>query len=242
MVMMMSLSHTQARKEANERGARIATSVMLADEEEMTDIMERGLSADYERIKERTERLALRLTNGRRATVKTPWGTDVTMSIEGRAGEADTGIFRQPGSFGNLPAGEAYIAPVEGSANGTIAIDMVMTGVGWFESEKTLILKVKEGYVVDVEGERAPVLSSILATYGKAARNIAELGVGTNDRARANKPIECEKTMGTVHMALGDNSTFGGVVECPVHLDGIMSKPTLTIDDEVIIEDGEYLL
>jgi len=104
---------------------------------------------------------------------------------------------------------------------------------------KNLRLRVKDGYVVDVEGEKAPALLSILGRCGKAARNIAELGMGTNDRTRANKPIECEKAMGTVHMAAGDNSTFGGVVECPVHLDGIMSGPTLTIDEEVIIEGGD---
>jgi len=44
--------------------------------------------------------------------------------------------------------------------------------------------------------------------------------------------------MGTVHMALGDNKSMGGNVSVPSHLDGILLKPTLWIDDKVIMEDG----
>ena len=48
--------------------------------------------------------------------------------------------------------------------------------------------------------------------------------------------------MGTVHVAIGDNSTIGGKVKAPVHLDGIMKNPTLVIDGKTVIKDGKHLI
>jgi leucyl aminopeptidase (aminopeptidase T) len=83
------------------------------------------------------------------------------------------------------------------------------------------------------------MLEDAIADLGKPARNIAELGVGTNDRAIiTGKVLEDEKVLGTVHLALGNNVGFGGTCDVPVHLDGIILRPTLVIDDEVIIKEG----
>ncbi|MCI0409322.1 MAG: hypothetical protein L0191_12320, partial [Acidobacteria bacterium] len=105
-----SLTHTQARKEATEAGVRGATLPGITP-----DTMARCLSADYEGIAKRGERLAEILTRGKLARVTTPAGTDITLSIEGRQAVADTGLLTERGAFGNLPAGEAFLAPVEGT-------------------------------------------------------------------------------------------------------------------------------
>jgi leucyl aminopeptidase (aminopeptidase T) len=55
-------------------------------------------------------------------------------------------------------------------------------------------------------------------------------------------PLEDEKVLGTVHVAVGDNSTFGGSVKAGVHLDGIIMKPTLKLDDVELIKNGELNL
>jgi leucyl aminopeptidase (aminopeptidase T) len=73
--------------------------------------------------------------------------------------------------------------------------------------------------------------------------NIAELGIGMNDKAKViGSPLEDEKVLGTVHVALGDNSTFGGTVQAGVHLDGIIMNPTLKLDNLELIKNGELLL
>ncbi len=228
-----SLSHTAARRAACAAGARIATLPGITRE-----AMVRTLSADYAHIAEVSRKIAGILTSGKAARVVGPSGTDITMSLEGREGHPDTGIYRLPGDFGNLPAGEAYIAPVEGSAAGVIVVDGAMAGAGVLEDRITM--KVEGGYVTEISGgQAAKALEDAIAHLGKPARNIAELGVGTNDRAViTGKVLEDEKVLGTVHIAIGNNVSFGGTVDVPSHLDGIILKPTLVVDGVAVIEDG----
>lgn len=232
-----SITHTQARKAASENGARIATLPGITE-----DIMQRTLDADYHAVAIRSEKFARILTAGKVAHIATPAGTELTLSIDGRQGVPDTGIFHKPGDVGNLPAGEAYVAPVEGTATGIIVIDGAFSGIGVLEAP--IRLTVEHGYVTNIEGgSETAKLENMLAEYGKPARNIAELGVGTNDRAvLSGRVIEDEKVMGTVHLALGDNFGFGGQTQVPVHLDAILLHPTLTIDGQIVIKDGKHLV
>lgn len=229
-----SLSHTKARKAANEAGARAATLPTITEE-----IMTRTLTADYEAIKQRSEQVAELLTEGTTAYLTTEAGTELEMSLQERSGHPDTGIYHQPGNFGNLPAGEGYIAPREGTAEGQVVIDGAMSGLGILEDPVALI--VEDGYVVEIEGgKEADQLKELVAEYDKSARNIAELGIGTNDQATLiGNVLEDEKVMGTVHVAIGDNSSFGGEVVVESHLDGIINQPSLKIDDQVVMREGK---
>jgi leucyl aminopeptidase (aminopeptidase T) len=228
-----SMTHTKARRDACEAGARVATLPGITE-----DSMKRTLSADYNKIAERSLKLAKILSGKKEAKVKTPSGTDITMKIEGRTWEPDTGLYHKPGEFGNLPAGEVYIAPLEGTANGVIIVDGAMAGVGVIK--KSIKLLVKDGFVTEISGDKsAKDLEKAIEPFGKPARNIAELGIGTNDKARIiGNVLEDEKVMGTVHMAIGDNKSMGGQVSVQSHLDGILLKPTLEIDGQVIMKDG----
>ncbi|MCC5467908.1 aminopeptidase [Pelosinus baikalensis] len=232
-----SFSHTKARKDASQKGARIATLPGITE-----DIMQRTLSADYQHIAELSQRFAKLLSDGKAVHISTLAGTDLTLSIAGRQGHADTGINHAAGDFSNLPAGEAYVAPVEETAEGIIIIDGAMAGIGVLESP--IKLTVEKGYVTKVEGGReTEKLEAMLSEYGKLACNIAELGIGTNDQAiLSGRVLEDEKVMGTVHIALGNNFGFGGTCQVPMHLDGILLSPTLTIDGQVVIKDGKHLI
>ena len=68
-----------------------------------------------------------------------------------------------------------------------------------------------------------------------------EFGIGMNPASKIiGNVLEDEKKLGTVHVAFGDNSTFGGNVKCGIHIDGIILKPTVVINDEkTILEKGE---
>ena len=232
-----SLSHTAARKEANECGARVATLPGITRE-----IMARTLAADCGDIYQRCMDCAAILSTANSVEIRTPAGTQLALSIAGREACADTGMLHAPGGFGNLPAGEAFVAPVEGTAAGKLVVDGSMAGVGVLEDP--IIMQVEGGYVTSVSGGRqARELEALLEKHGRQARNIAELGVGLNNRARlSGSPLEDEKVLGTVHIGLGDNSTFGGTVKVSSHLDGIMLKPTLFIDGRVVIAEGELQL
>jgi leucyl aminopeptidase (aminopeptidase T) len=230
-----SMSHTKARRDACESGVRCATLPGILE-----DTMERTLNADYNEIAQRSIKLADMVNGGKTAKVTTPGGTDITMSIEGRECHADTGLVHQPGDFSNLPAGEAYIAPLEGTANGVIVVDGSMVG----KVKKPIKIVVKDGYATQITGgSSAEELEKILEPFGQPGRNVAELGIGTNHKAKiVGSVLEDEKVMGTVHMALGDNQSMGGKVSVPSHLDGILLKPSLWIDDKKIMENGQLML
>jgi len=233
-----SLSHTDARREASKAGARIASMPGITEE-----MMERTMSGDYSKIAELSQRVAQALSGGKTARVVSPAGTDITMSIDGRDGHADTGMLREPGAFGNLPAGEAFVSPVEGFADGRIVIDGAMAGVKVLDEPITVT--VEKGEVKDIQGgEAARQLSRMIEeARDRNARNLAELGIGTNERAGlSGSLLEVEKVLGTVHLAFGDNKSLGGDVKAPIHVDGVVLSPTLMIDGKAVIRDGKILL
>ncbi|MFH1221055.1 MAG: aminopeptidase [Candidatus Eisenbacteria bacterium] len=232
-----SLSHTDARRKACANGARGVTLPGIIE-----DSLKRMIKSDYRKIEERTKRVASLVNGKATARVTTGLGTDITMSIKGRECHEDTGIVTTPGAFSNLPAGEAYLAPVEGTANGKMVIDGSCAGVGVVTEPITI--EVVDGFATSITGGRgAEELLGLIAKFGKEARNIAELGIGTNDAARLSGSIlEDEKVMGTVHIALGDNISMGGRVSVPSHLDLIIKGPTLVIDGKELIKDGKVLI
>jgi leucyl aminopeptidase (aminopeptidase T) len=162
------------------------------------------------------------------------------MSLENRNGVVSSGVYRNKGESGNLPTGEAYIAPVEGSAEGEIIIDGSFVGIGILSSPLKLIFE--KGYMVKAEGPDAEKLNALLGD-NPLARNLAELGIGTNDKARVTGVIlEDEKIYGSVHLALGSNDTFGGKVAAGIHADGIITKPELSLDGKLIVAGGKVLV
>jgi leucyl aminopeptidase (aminopeptidase T) len=232
-----SITHTQARKEATERGARVGTMPGITEE-----IFLRAFNVDFDLLVRLTETIGGVLDSGREVRVVTDLGTDVRFSIEGRRARRSTGILTKPGDWGNIPSGEAYIAPVEGTASGVIVVDGSIAGVGLVRTPVTLV--VRDGVVVEISGgEEAERLRSTLSNLGVEARMLGEFGVGTNPGARVSGVVlEDEKAFGTVHFALGSNFDFGGTIRAPVHIDLVVLKPTVYVDGRVVIERGTWLL
>lgn len=233
----MSLSHTDARREASDKGVRIATLPGITEE-----TMIRTLSADYYKIAERSRKIADILHEGNIVRITTDLGTDIALSIDGRAGFADTGLNHNPGDFSNLPAGEGYISPVEGKSVGVIVFDGSMAGVGKLRDE-IIKVEVVDGFASRIDGaDGARKLLSIMKPLGNLAFNLAELGIGTNDKAQiTGSVLEDEKAMGTVHIAFGDNKSMGGVVKVASHLDGVIMNPSVFVDGEPILEEGRFV-
>ena len=229
-----SLTHTRAREDAVAAGARGATLPGVT-----VEMMERCIPVDYNKMKERCDKLVNILTEGKQVHITTELGTDLRFSLEGRHGDPDTGIYNKPGTFGNLPAGEAYIAPLEGTAEGVFIVDGAMVGV----MEEPITLKVEKGFVTEITGgKEAEELLKMVDEVGHDARNIAEFGIGLNEKAIfTGNVLEDEKIYNTIHIAIGNNAHFGGVVDVPFHMDGIIKKPTVEIDGKIIIKEGKHL-
>lgn len=203
-------------------------------------ILDIEMSADYGQIATFTDSLTQRLQGSSTAHITTALGTNLRLSLAGREWKKDTGILRAQKAFGNLPAGETYIAPVEDSAEGLLVVDKCFPGM--LLSEPTR-MTFEKGRVTHIEGGAgAEFLRSAFAQHGDSARVIAELGIGTNPLARLQgNIITDEKVLGTIHVAVGRSDFLGGKNVATTHIDGVVSQPTLEIDGKVVIENGKHV-
>jgi leucyl aminopeptidase (aminopeptidase T) len=140
-----------------------------------------------------------------------------------------------------LPTGEGAISPAEGSTEGTLVVDHAIDGIGLLS--EPVRFTVKQGRVVDIEGGKEVVrLREIMGT-DEGASNIAEFAIGTNPLSRMLGNIMEDKVKrGCVHIGIGDNHTLGGSVTSNIHLDMVILNPSVWLDDNAVIVEGNLQL
>jgi leucyl aminopeptidase (aminopeptidase T) len=233
---IQSLSHTAARKSASEAGARVASMPGVTEE-----MLARVMSADMNELRRRGEAICELLNRGAEARITCANGSDLRLGLEGRGSIIDAGDLSAPGAFGNLPCGEGFIAPLEGTGEGTLVVDGSIAGVG--QVEDPVALTVRDGHLTDAVGAEGEALMELLTAHGADGTNVAELGIGTNEEAiLTGNILEDEKILGTAHIAFGASAAIGGTVQVPVHLDCVILEPTVEIDGEPLVRDGELLV
>ena len=229
-----SLSHTHARKRATDAGARGATMPTVT-----ADMLARLMDADFDLLRARSRAVAELLSAADEARVTCPRGTDLHLDLEGREGIVDDGDLTAPGSFGNLPCGEGFIAPCGGE--GTVATRS-LASIGLVQGHPAH-LTIEGGRLTKATGPEGERLYELLTGAGELGTNLAELGVGTNERARLTGNIlEDEKMLGTVHVAFGASAGIGGTVSVPIHLDVMVTDATLVVDGTTVLDAGRYVL
>ncbi|MGN6867451.1 MAG: aminopeptidase [Solirubrobacteraceae bacterium] len=228
-----SLSHTVARKRASDGGARGATMPGVTE-----DMLARVMAVDFDTMAARSKAVAAVLDAATAAHVTCPRGTDLRLALDGRAAISDDGELTTPGAFGNLPCGEGFIAPAYGEGT-VVASSLSPLGL----SEDPARLTVAEGRLVAADGGLGPDFIEMLLAHGALGTNLAELGVGTNDRARlTGNVLEDEKILGTVHVAFGASAAIGGTVSVPIHLDVVVLDASLEVDGRQVLDRGRYVL
>jgi len=226
-----SLSHTTARKDATENGARGATLPGVTEE-----MLARLMSADFDDLTRRSAAVAQLLSDADEAHVTCPLGTDFRLDLRGREGIPDDGNLTASGIFGNLPCGEGFIAPAAGEGS-IVARSAALTGL---YDDEPLRIEVRDGALAEASD---PEFLGMLDAHAPLGRNLAELGVGTNENATlTGNVLEDEKILGTAHIAFGASSSFGGTVTVPVHLDVVVLDASLTVGGTQVLDAGRYLL
>ena len=229
-----SLSHTKARKAATDGGARGATLPGVT-----SSMLARLMACDFAALQRRSAELARLLDGAGEARITCPRGTDLRLDLSGRAGIADDGDLTAERAFGNLPCGEGFTSPL--GAEGRM-VTGCLAGIGLPLGEFP-VLTIEGGNLASAtepEGER---LLAALDAAGGQGRNVAELGIGTNERAELTGNIlEDEKILGTVHVAFGASAGIGGTVSVPVHLDCLILEPTVEIAGNRVLERGHLAL
>lgn len=233
-----AITHTRARLAASKAGTRFG--ILRGVTESM--LVEGAMTVDFTALSRRTRAVAERLDAASWVEVESDAGTDIAFSVEGCPAFSLDGFYHEAEGFATLPPGEAPTHPAEGTANGTIVVDVSMDGIGMLSAP--IKLTVEDGFVVDVTGGAdADALEGLLEGADANARNLAEFAIGTNHRAMLiGNQAEDKKKAGTVHFAVGDNESLGGTRRSDIHLDGVLRSPTVRLDDELVVEDGRLLV
>jgi leucyl aminopeptidase (aminopeptidase T) len=228
----------------------------------------RTVPIDYELLKSRCSGLKSVLDEGVSVHITGPGGTDIRCSIRGRQARSDDGDFSQGGRGGNLPAGEIFISPENGTAQGIIVFDGSMSLY-----DRDILIQdpihctLKKGFITAIQGgDEAAALGETIRiaetkareyetagtlplglgeVYARNARNIGEIGIGLNPKARIEgQMLEDEKAFHTCHFAIGMN--YDDDAPCLIHLDGLVKNPTIRVyakdgTERVIEQDGNLL-
>ena len=236
----VSVTHTQAMKDANAAGAR---GIIMTDFS--VDMMIRGgMDADFEAIAPECEAVAAILDAGSTLEVTTVHGTRLTMDITGRKGIAKTGI-AGPNDFTPVPDIEATISPLEGTAEGMFVCDASIPYLGIGRPDRPVTCLVEQGSVISIEGGTAAdtVRRSWEAQGDPNVYNVAELGIGLNPFCRpTGRMLEDEGIRGTCHVGVGTSITLGGHVRASCHYDFVMFAPTILVDGKAVVRSGSLAI
>ena len=226
-----SITHTNASKNAAKNGARVATMPGITEK-----IMNDSMLADYDKVEKLTLEVLKKVKNSKKAKITTKRGTNISFSLVGREWFGDTGKINE---IGNLPAGEVFISPLEGTSNGKIVIDSFRDDEDVYAPEGTEII-VKNGEAADVSDKNSKIAK--LFKEIKYGTNLAEFGIGTNYKAKIiGNILQDEKALRTCHIAFGSNFSMGGKVKAGMHLDLIIKNPTITMDGKIIMKSGKLI-
>ncbi|MHB9295928.1 hypothetical protein PilKf_01682 [Pillotina sp. SPG140] len=228
----------------------------------------RTVPVDYAVMRQRCAAIKATLDQAVSIHITAPGGTNVRFGLHNRAAQCDDGDFSSPGSGGNLPAGETFISPENGTASGLIVFDGSMS-----LNARDIIIHdpirctLNKGFVTDIQGgmEAIALLNTVCnaetnalsyeqqgklpagagSAYARNARAIGEIGIGLNPEARIiGNMLEDEKAFHTCHFAIGRN--YDDDAPALIHLDGLVKNPTIVVVDEqgvetVIEKDGTLL-
>lgn len=236
----MSLTHSQARIDAQKAGTRVIS---------MPGVSEAGflrtLSVDIVELAELTNRLGRRLEGARAARLTTAAGTKLEFGLGNPLTIAD-GVCADPGELDFFPPGLVLLVPPLGKATGTAVVDGSITTIGRLTALVTIQF---DGWRADrIEGgaEATRLNQTLDAFKDPTVYSFAAWGIGTNRGARLlgdDPSFEGERIYGWGHVSTGSNAALpGGTVRSKIHLDAIISNPTLEVDGEVILRGGEFLL
>jgi len=222
-----------ARRAACDAGVRYLTVPGLS----WTTLRPGGpFAADFHVLGEHARRLAERFDTASEFHLRSPAGTDLRGSFEGRGGRPLWGIADKHGGYAAPPDVEVGAAPVEGTAAGRVVVDGSILFLGPDQLSAPVDLRFEGGRLVDAAGPEAWRLADALAVSGdERMTNLAEVSIGLNPHSRpGGSALELEGIVGGAHVALGNNVAYGGAVAARSHIDCVLLEATLYLDGELL--------
>lgn len=198
-------------------------------------------AADPAEVAAITTRLYEVLAPARELRLWSANGTDLVCSVADRLPNLSIGLAREPGRIGTFPFGEVPHAPIEGTSQGAVVFDGPVHTIGHLSAP--IRLTVRDGRVVAIEGGPEADRLRDLIDGVENADVIAEVSIGTNPKANLSGDIqEAKKRWGTAHVGLGNSTGLRGRTFSPLHLDGLVRRPSVWADGQLIVDEGRLLV
>lgn len=231
-----SIYNSPARINACKAGARF---VNMADYS-LEMLQEGCLFTDWIKIREIVDETKEKIV-GNELHLTTPAGTDLRTSIKGRLADVGYGVSRDKGESSSPPDAECAVGPADDSAEGIIVVDGSIPLPGLGIIKEPITVKVEKGYIVSIAGgKEAEILKNTLAGFDdQRVYLVGEVGLGMNPAGKlSGHMLEDEGVLGTMHIGIGNNLSYGGTNDTPVHIDLILRAPTCSVDGQYVYKNG----
>lgn len=214
-------------------------------EDQLAEVFWNGVNVDYAALQATGERVRRVLASGRRVHITNPNGTDLTVDIAARPVYVSDGVIspadvRRGGAATTvwLPAGEVYVTPVPGTAQGTVVADRYFWGGTTVEG---LRLEFKAGRLVAMTARAG--LERLQAVYDAAGRGrdllaVVDIGINPNVRLIPDSRMVGWMPAGMVTVAVGDDTWAGGTNAVGFGLAPFLPGSTVSVDGRPLVQSG----
>ena len=212
---------------------------------ELSDLFWKGVNVDYTKLEATGKALQTKFSGGKEVQITNPNGTDLKVRIEKRPMIVSDGVLSADDlkkgfatSQVYLPAGEAFLAPVPGTAEGQIIVDR-----HFYQGKEItgLALTFKAGKMTSMTAKSG--LESLKKMYdaagaGKEEFAFVDLGINPNVLVKPGSKLLAWMPAGMVTVGIGNNVWAGGENKIPYSLACFLPGSTLKLDGKAIVENG----
>jgi leucyl aminopeptidase (aminopeptidase T) len=212
---------------------------------ELAKLFYDGLNVDYDKMQARGKTLRDALTAGKKLHIATPGGTDLDLTIEERP------VFISDGTISEdkikkggqacqvwLPAGEVYVTPVAGKAEGKVKVEHML----WEGKEvNDLTLTFEKGKMTKMTAKSGlDRIQSLFDAAGAGKDELAWVDIGINPAVKLPKssPAALFQEAGTITIGVGNDVWAGGTNKSSFSLGCFLRGGTLTVDGKALVKDG----
>jgi leucyl aminopeptidase (aminopeptidase T) len=214
--------------------------------EELAGLMYGGIDADYPQLQATGERIRKALVGGKEIRITSLGGTDLRVKIAGRPVVVSDGVIsaedrKQGGPAVSvwLPAGEVFLTPVPGTANGVVVADHL-----FYQGDRIdgLRLEVKNGKMVGMTANSglAPLKQYYdVAGPGKDVFGVVDIGINPGINVPEGGAVNVWSRAGAVTVGVGNNTWAGGENRVNFAISPEIKNATLEVDGTALVKDGK---
>jgi len=212
---------------------------------ELSDLFWKGVNVDYTKLEATGKSVQSILTGGKEVQITNPNGTDLKMRVEKRPVLVSDGVLTADdlkkgfaASQVYLPAGEAYLSPVPGTAEGKVVVDRQ-----FYQDKEILGLTMifKAGKLISMtakSGIEALKKRYDAAEAGKEEFAFIDLGINPNVTIKPDSKLVAWMPAGMVTVGIGNNVWAGGENKNTYSLASFLPGSTLKVDGKALVENG----